>query len=114
MDKRILVTGGTGTLGRLVVARLREAGRDVRVFSRHGAAAEADAAVESVTGDLASGAGLEAAVEGSEVIVHCAGARVGDDEHDTEPGPRSIASRGASSRLHLRRRRRPDSGPEPD
>ena len=31
----ILVTGGTGTLGRLVVKRLRDAGRDVRVLSRH-------------------------------------------------------------------------------
>jgi nucleoside-diphosphate-sugar epimerase len=30
----ILVTGGTGTLGRLVVARLRNAGRDIRVLSR--------------------------------------------------------------------------------
>ena len=39
MDKPILVTGGTGTLGRLVVARLREAGRDVRVLSRHGGGA---------------------------------------------------------------------------
>ena len=30
----ILVTGGTGTLGRLVVPRLRDAGCDVRVLSR--------------------------------------------------------------------------------
>ena len=30
----ILVTGGTGTLGRLVVPRLRDAGHDVRVLSR--------------------------------------------------------------------------------
>jgi uncharacterized protein YbjT (DUF2867 family) len=79
MYKRILVTGGTGTLGRLVVARLREAGRDVRVLNRHGGGAEADANVEYLTGDLATGAGVEAAVEGIEVIVHCAGARVGDD-----------------------------------
>ena len=81
MDRPILVTGGTGTLGRLVVARLREAGRDVRVLSRHGGAAEAeaDATVEYVTGDLATGGGVEAAVEGIEVIVHCAGGRVGDD-----------------------------------
>ena len=79
MDKPILVTGGTGTLGRLVVARLREAGRDVRVLNRHGGGAEADATVEYLTGDLATGAGVEAAVEGIEVIVHCAGARVGDD-----------------------------------
>ena len=30
----ILVTGGTGALGRLVVPRLRDAGRQVRVLSR--------------------------------------------------------------------------------
>jgi uncharacterized protein YbjT (DUF2867 family) len=80
MAKPILVTGGTGTLGRLVVARLREAGRDVRVLSRHGGATEADAAIEFVTGDLEADAGAEAAVHGIEVIVHCAGGRVHDDE----------------------------------
>jgi uncharacterized protein YbjT (DUF2867 family) len=31
-----LVTGGTGTLGRLIVPRLRDAGHDVRVLSRGG------------------------------------------------------------------------------
>jgi nucleoside-diphosphate-sugar epimerase len=31
----VLVTGETGTLGRQVVERLRAAGRDVRVLSRH-------------------------------------------------------------------------------
>ncbi len=30
----VLVTGGTGTLGQLVVHRLQEAGCDVRVLSR--------------------------------------------------------------------------------
>jgi uncharacterized protein YbjT (DUF2867 family) len=34
MTSRILVTGGTGTLGRHVVPRLRDAGCDVRVLSR--------------------------------------------------------------------------------
>jgi uncharacterized protein YbjT (DUF2867 family) len=29
------VTGGTGTLGRLMVPRLRDAGYDLRVLSRH-------------------------------------------------------------------------------
>jgi NAD(P)-dependent dehydrogenase (short-subunit alcohol dehydrogenase family) len=32
MTSAILVTGGTGTLGRLVVARLRDAGCNVRVL----------------------------------------------------------------------------------
>ncbi|MFC4068354.1 NmrA family NAD(P)-binding protein [Actinoplanes subglobosus] len=34
-DGTILVIGGTGTVGSRVAARLREAGRDVRVVSRH-------------------------------------------------------------------------------
>ncbi|MGH3339811.1 MAG: NAD-dependent epimerase/dehydratase family protein, partial [Propionibacteriaceae bacterium] len=33
---KALVTGGTGTLGRLVVPRLQDAGCDVRVLSRQG------------------------------------------------------------------------------
>jgi uncharacterized protein YbjT (DUF2867 family) len=97
MDKPILVTGGTGTLGRLVVAHLREEGRDVRVLSRHGGAAEADVAVEFVTGDLATGAGVEAAVDGIEVIVHCAGGRVGDD--DTTRNLVRAASRAGARHL---------------
>jgi uncharacterized protein YbjT (DUF2867 family) len=40
MTSTILVTGGTGTLGRLVVRRLRDAGCDVRVLSRHSRAAK--------------------------------------------------------------------------
>jgi nucleoside-diphosphate-sugar epimerase len=42
----ILVTGGTGTLGRLVVRRLKDAGRDVRVLSR--SSREAEEGIESV------------------------------------------------------------------
>jgi uncharacterized protein YbjT (DUF2867 family) len=77
-DGPILVTGGTGTLGRLVVPRLRDAGRDVRVLSRRGR--EAGDGVELVTGDLATGEGIEAAVEGAGIIVHCAGSSKGDEE----------------------------------
>ena len=74
----ILVTGGTGTLGRLVVPRLRDAGHDVRVLSRH-ARAGGDG-IESVTGDLATGEGIDAAVAGAGVIVHCAGTARGDGD----------------------------------
>jgi uncharacterized protein YbjT (DUF2867 family) len=72
----IVVTGGTGTLGSLVVPRLRDAGAAVRVLSRHSHAA--DGGVEFVTGDLATGEGIEAAVEGVETIVHLAGSAKGD------------------------------------
>jgi uncharacterized protein YbjT (DUF2867 family) len=77
MAAPILVTGGTGTLGRLVVPRLREAGYDVRVLSRR--ARDGGAGIEFVTGDLATGEGVEAAVAGTEVIVHCAGGARGDE-----------------------------------
>jgi uncharacterized protein YbjT (DUF2867 family) len=74
----VLVTGGTGTLGRLVVARLRETGRDVRVLSRR--TRDSDEGIQSVTGDLAKDEGIEAAVAGAEVIVHCAGSNKGDED----------------------------------
>jgi uncharacterized protein YbjT (DUF2867 family) len=78
MISPVLVTGGTGTLGRLVVARLRDAGRDVRVLSRHHH--EAVDGVEFVTGDLATGDGIEPALEGAGTIVHCAGSTKGDED----------------------------------
>jgi uncharacterized protein YbjT (DUF2867 family) len=77
MTPPILVTGGTGTLGRLVVARLLDAGREVRVLSRHGR--EDAEGVEHVNGDLATGEGVEAAAEGAELIVHLAGTPKGDE-----------------------------------
>ena len=75
--QHILVTGGTGTLGRLVVPRLRDAGCTVRVLSRRSDVA-ADG-IELVTGDLATGAGVDAAVAGAEIIVHLAGSSTGDE-----------------------------------
>ena len=73
MTAPILVTGGTGTLGRYVVPKLRAAGRDVRILSRTGHGPGI------LTGDLATGAGVEAAVAGAEVIVHLAGSAKGDE-----------------------------------
>jgi len=74
----ILVTGGTGTLGRPVVSRLLDADREVRVLSRRGRASQDGPAF--VTGDLATGEGLSAAVQGVGTIVHCASNRKGDVE----------------------------------
>jgi uncharacterized protein YbjT (DUF2867 family) len=71
MSTTILVTGGTGTLGSLVTARLREAGQDVRVLSRH---------AQEYPVDLRDGRGLDAAMAGAEVVVHCASTPSGGDE----------------------------------
>jgi uncharacterized protein YbjT (DUF2867 family) len=75
---KALVTGGTGTLGRLVVPRLHDAGYDVRVLSR--TSHDGPAGAELVNGDLATGEGIDAAVEGTEIIVHLAGAQKGDED----------------------------------
>ena len=74
----ILVTGGTGTLGRHVVPRLRDAGRDVRVLSR--GSREGGDGIEFVAGDLATGEGIDAAVDGVATIVHLAGSAKGDED----------------------------------
>ena len=96
MDKPILVTGGTNILGRLVVARLREAGRDVRALSRHGDAGS-NGGVEFVTGDLATGAGVEAAVDGDRGHRALRRQPRRRRRHDAEPGSRSIAERFPAS-----------------
>jgi uncharacterized protein YbjT (DUF2867 family) len=78
METTTLVTGGTGTLGRLVVPLLRDAGCKVRVLSRHSHKAEEGS--EYVIGDLATGEGIEAAVDGAELILHLAGSNKGDED----------------------------------
>jgi nucleoside-diphosphate-sugar epimerase len=56
MTSPILVTGGTGTLGRYVVRRLRDDGRNVRVLSRR--SHKSGDGIQSMTGDLATGEGI--------------------------------------------------------
>jgi len=68
---RVLVTGGTGELGRAVVARLVAAGHSVRVLSRT-ETPRIPPGVEAARGDLATGVGALAAVATVEVVVHCA------------------------------------------
>jgi uncharacterized protein YbjT (DUF2867 family) len=77
MISSVLVTGGTGTLGRLVVPQLRDAGAKVRVLSR--SARLSGDGVEYMTGDLLKDEGVEAAVNGVDIVLHLAGAQKGDD-----------------------------------
>ena len=64
----ILVTGGTGTLGRPTAARLRAAGHDVRVLSRKSGPGH-------VTGDLLTGKGIRQAATGADAVLHLATGR---------------------------------------
>jgi uncharacterized protein YbjT (DUF2867 family) len=65
----VLVTGGTGALGRHVVMQLRQAGHRARIYSRN-----PEGHVDSVRGDMATGAGLLRALSGMDAIIHAASA----------------------------------------
>lgn len=67
----MLVTGGTGSLGRHVVDTLRDRGHEVRILSRR-------PGPDHRVADLATGEGLAAAVDGVEVVVHLATSRTKD------------------------------------
>jgi uncharacterized protein YbjT (DUF2867 family) len=92
----LLVTGGTGRLGSRVVARLRGAERDVRILSRSGRPG-------TITGDLITGEGLEAAVEGIKTIVHCASSSIKTRQVDVKGTERllQVAKRAGVSHIVL-------------
>lgn len=77
MNLPILITGGTGTLGSHVVPLLQDAGHKLRILSRR--RHEFTDGAEYVTGDLATGEGVDEAVDGVGTIVHLAGTSKGDD-----------------------------------
>lgn len=95
MTPPILVTGGTGMLGRHLVPRLRATGREVRLLSRH--SHDPEPGIEFVTGDLNTGEGIDAAVAGIETMIHCAGTQKGDAEK-TE---RLVQAAKAAGKPHL-------------
>ncbi len=66
----ILVTGGSGFIGRRVVSRLTEGGNSVRVLARGQRRADQPSGVEVVRGDVVSGEGLPEAMTGVEKVVH--------------------------------------------
>lgn len=91
----ILVAGGTGSLGRVVVARLGAAGHDVRVLTRDVRRADgltADLAV----GDVRDVGSLPAAVRGCSVVVSAVHGFLGG----RGAGPEHIDHQGNSALLH--------------
>jgi uncharacterized protein YbjT (DUF2867 family) len=77
-----LVTGATGYVGARLLRRLATEGRPTRALARRPERVEELAGVEAVGGDLLTGAGLDAALEGVEsayYLVHSMEAATGED-----------------------------------
>jgi uncharacterized protein YbjT (DUF2867 family) len=91
---KILVTGGTGSLGSRVVDRLRSAGCEVKTLSRSGRPG-------TVQGDLLTGEGLEQAVEGIDIIVHCASSPTNPRQVDVEGTKRLLRAAERAGVSHI-------------
>ena len=78
MASPILVTGGTGRLGKLVTAQLLASGGEVRVLARHNRPVPPGATF--FTADLRTGQGVDEAVNASVAVIHCATSTRGDAE----------------------------------
>jgi uncharacterized protein YbjT (DUF2867 family) len=102
---RVLVTGGTGVLGKAVVQELIRRDHGVTVLSRRDAPPDLPDGVTVAHGDLGTGAGLQAAVDDCATIVHCATDMRRHRQVDVE-GTRMLVEAaeragGGSSRPHL-------------
>lgn len=83
----VLVTGGAGSVGRLVVQRLRSEGHSVRVFDLPGmdyAGLEGQPGIEVVRGDLTRADSVQEAVEGVGAVIHLAAILPPASERDRE------------------------------
>lgn len=98
--KPVLVTGGTGFLGRVVVKKMRTAGWPVRVIARHAVPYSLRiAGVEYVTADLAQEIPLHF-LKDIDTIIHCAAETAGGKKlHDqnTIASTRNILRAAAES-----------------
>ena len=72
MKMKVLVTGGTGSLGRILARKVMQDGHAVRIMSLSPRTSSDPMDIEWALADLASGKGLRDAVEGVESVFHLA------------------------------------------
>jgi UDP-glucose 4-epimerase len=85
MSGPVLVTGGAGSVGRILVSRLQYEGRSVRVFDLPGmnyAGLEGEDGIEVIKGDITDGDTVRRAVDGVEAVIHLAAILPPASEHD--------------------------------
>ena len=95
MGRRVIVTGGTGFIGRLLCRRLAERGYEVVVLSRDSEKAERifEGAVVGVSWDAKSDAGWSEHADGAYGIVNLAGANIASGRWTNKRRERILRSR---------------------
>jgi uncharacterized protein (TIGR01777 family) len=73
---KVVVSGGTGFIGRALVARLRQGGHDVAVLSRSGTRSNLPPEIRVVPWPPGAGGSREPTFEGADAIVNLAGENV--------------------------------------
>jgi uncharacterized protein YbjT (DUF2867 family) len=96
----VLVTGGTGQLGRRVVRALAADGHTVRILSRSPAEPPVPGADVAIA-DLRTGAGLSEAVAGTTAVVHCATDPRNSRAVDVEGTGRLLDAASSADRPHV-------------
>jgi uncharacterized protein YbjT (DUF2867 family) len=100
MPRSTLVTGVTGYVGGLLAPALLEAGHQVRALARDPAKADVDDRIRTAKGDVVSGDGLAAALEGVEVayyLIHAMGRGSGPVEEFAERDRKGAVNFGAAA-----------------
>ncbi|HEY1590818.1 MAG TPA: NAD(P)H-binding protein [Solirubrobacteraceae bacterium] len=95
----ILVTGGTGALGRRLAPVLIERGHGVRLLARHPERGTQGA--ETVRGDVLTGEGLPPALAGIDVVIHAATSSRRRIRETEVEGTRNVVDAIGSSGTHL-------------
>ena len=96
----VVVTGGTGRLGRVLVPQLLASGHEVRVLSR-GRGARLASGAGTYTGDVRTGEGVDAAVDGADVVVHAATSSSRHIRETEEAGTRHVADAARRVGAHV-------------
>jgi len=95
---RVVITGGSGLVGRALAAELAGAGHEVGVTSRSpGSAGELPAGVEMAEWDTASASQLAELIEGVDAVVHLTGEGIADGRWTEERKRRIRDSRVRST-----------------